>query len=150
MNQFPQRIQEMLAMRQLEEIGPNPNHALTVIATAQTHIKTAQLLATTGDTGMAFTATYDAARKALVAVLTIEGLRIRAVRGAHRNTGIAAQCFLDSPALVDFEWMRQVRNSTEYPSESRPTADAQDVAEAFEVAQQIVRECASYVEGRVG
>ena len=41
MNQFPQRIQEMLTMRQLEEIGPNPNHALTVIATAQTHIKTA-------------------------------------------------------------------------------------------------------------
>ncbi len=43
--------------------------------------------------------------------------------------------------------MRQVRNATEYPDDQRPTATHQDVTEALEVAQAIVKVCAQHVRG---
>lgn len=94
---------------------------------------------------MAFTAAYDRARKALVAVLAAEGFRVRPVDGAHRNTGIAAAGFVNDNSLGEFEWMRQVRNATEYPDDDRPTATNQDVAEAIAAAVRIVDVCAEYV-----
>lgn len=71
---------------------------------------------------MAFTAAYDGARRAFAAVLAIEGLRVRPVGGAHRNTRMAAAAFVDDESLEEFDWMRQVRNATEYPDDDRPTA----------------------------
>ncbi|WP_346036105.1 hypothetical protein, partial [Brevibacterium picturae] len=63
----------------------------------------------------------------------------------HRNTGIAAAGFVKDSALGEFEWMRQVRNATEYPDDDRPTATSQDVAEAIDAAIRIVDVCAEYV-----
>lgn len=94
---------------------------------------------------MAFTAAYDGARKALAAVLAIEGLRVRPLGGAHRNTGIAAAVFVMDSALDEFDWMRQVRNATEYPDLDRPTATAQDVTEAIAAAGAIVAACVAYM-----
>jgi hypothetical protein len=47
----------------------------------------------------------------------------------------------------EFEWMRQVRNATEYPDDDRPTATKQDVAEAITAAARIVEVCGDYVRG---
>ncbi|MDK7748895.1 hypothetical protein QP572_00795 [Brevibacterium sp. UMB10442] len=44
-------------------------------------------------------------------------------------------------ALEEFEWMRQVRNATEYPSDDQPTATLQDVREAISAASAIVTAC---------
>jgi HEPN domain-containing protein len=118
-----------------------------VVVTAERHIRTAELLADTDDHAMAFTAAYDGARKALVGVLAAEGLRVRPVGGAHRNTGIAAAGFVEDSAVGEFEWMRQVRNATEYPDDDRPTATKQDVAEAITAAARIVEVCGDYVRG---
>lgn len=139
------RIDEMLANRRLERVAVNRDHALGVIDTAERHLRTAAVIAVTDDHGMAFTAAYDGARKALTAVLAIEGLRVRPVGGAHRNTGLAAAAFVSDGVLPEFEWLRQVRNATEYPDEDRPTATKQDVAEAQVAASSIVAACARYV-----
>lgn len=135
----------MLVNRRLERVESNREHALAVVMTSERHIRTAKLLADTDDHAMAFTAAYDGARKALVAVLAAEGLRVRPVGGAHRNTGIAAAGFIKDDALGEFEWMRQVRNATEYPDDDRPTATKQDVAEAIAAAAGIVAVCGEYV-----
>lgn len=145
---MPDVIEQMLSSRRLERVEPNAAHASAVVQTAERHVATAEVLADTEDQSMAFTAAYDAARKALTAVLAIEGLRVRPVGGAHRNTGIAGDVFIDDPSLKEFEWMRQVRNATEYPDLDRPTAAAQDVAEAIEAAGAIVAACVAYVQGR--
>lgn len=108
---------------------------------AKQHVRTAEALAGSDDQAMAFTAAYDAARKALVAVLATKGLRVRPVGGAHRNTGVAAAEFIEDAALEEFEWMRQVRNATEYPSDDQPTATLQDVREAISAASAIVTAC---------
>lgn len=138
-------IEDMLANRRLERVQPNGAHAHYVIRMAQQHLETARLLAQAADLSMAFTAAYDGARKVLSAVLSVEGLRVRPIGGAHRNTGIAAAVFVDDASLSEFDWMRQVRNATEYPDPSRPPATSQDLSEAIESAGTIVDACATYV-----
>lgn len=134
-------IARMLANRRLEKVAVNRDYAVTVIEMAKQHVRTAEALAGSDDQAMAFTAAYDAARKALVAVLATKGLRVRPVGGAHRNTGVAAAEFIEDAALEEFEWMRQVRNATEYPSDDQPTATLQDVREAISAASAIVTAC---------
>lgn len=134
-------IARMLANRRLERVAVNREYAVTVIEMAKQHVRTAEELAGSDDQAMAFTAAYDVARKALVAVLATKGLRVRPVGGAHRNTGVAAVEFIEDAALEEFEWMRQVRNATEYPSDDQPTATLQDVREAISAASAIVTAC---------
>ena len=131
----------MLANRRLERVAVNRDYAVTVIEMAKQHVRTAEALAGSDDQAMAFTAAYDAARKALVAVLATKGLRVRPVGGAHRNTGVAAAEFIEDAALEELEWMRQVRNATEYPSDDQPTATLQDVREAISAVSAIVTPC---------
>ncbi len=135
-------IAGMLASRRLERVAVNVEHALQVVTVAERHLRSAVALAATDDHAMAFTAAYDAARKALSAVLAAEGLRVRPVGGAHHNTGVAAAVFVADDSLREFDWMGQVRNATEYPQDDRAPATAQDVAEAFEAAGRIVSACA--------
>lgn len=120
MSEMPQVIEQMLANRRVERVAVNLSHANIVIRMAEQHVQTAGVLAETDDQAMAFTAAYDAARKALTAVLAREGLRVRPVGGAHRNTGVAAAAFVADDSLGEFDWMRQVRNSTEYRMTSAP------------------------------
>lgn len=148
MNQSHSGIQRMLQGRRLEAVEPDQRHALAMLTTAEQHIKTAHMIATTDDQVMAFTAAYDAARKALAAVLAAEGLRVRPVGGAHRNTGLAAKCFVLDDALDDFEWMRTIRNSTEYPDDDRPVATSQDVDEAIPAATAILAACSQHVRNK--
>lgn len=143
-------IVQMVATRRLEPVAANPGHALEVVSVAERHVHTARILAGTDDLAMAFTAAYDGARKALAAVLAAHGLRVRPVGGAHRNTGVAAFEFVDDDALGEFEWMRQVRNATEYPDQNRPTATNQDVEDAIGAAALIVVACAQHVREKVG
>ncbi|WP_285725870.1 HEPN domain-containing protein [Psychromicrobium xiongbiense] len=145
---MPDAIEQMVANRRLERVAVNREHAFSVMGMAELHVSTAAVLAQTNDHAMAFTAAYDGARKALAAVLAIEGLRVRPTGGAHRNTGSAAAVFVQDESLEEFEWMRQVRNATEYPDDDHPTATKQDVAEAIEAASAMVEACARYVYGR--
>lgn len=145
---MPDVIEAMIANGRLERVEANPQHALSVVAMAERHVRTAAVLADTDDHAMAFTAAYDGARKALTAVLAVEGLRVRPVGGAHRNTGVAAAEFVIDEALREFDWMRQVRNATEYPDDDRPTATKPDVAEAIEAAGSIIEAAAAYVRAR--
>ena len=143
-----ERIEQMIALRQLERVSPNPGHAATVLETASRHLRTARMLAETDDHAMAFTAAYDGTRKALAGVLAAEGLRVRPHGGAHRNTGVAAACFVHDEALGEFEWMRQVRNATEYPDEGRQAATRQDVVDSIEAAAGIISACRAYLDTR--
>lgn len=144
---MPDVIGHMIANRRLERVAVNRDHALSVMGMAERHIRTAMVLAHTDDHAMAFTAAYDGARKALAGVLASEGLRVRPVGGAHPNVAVAvaAAVFVDDESLQEFDWMRQVRNATEYPDVDRPTATTQDVTEMIEMAPATVEACGRYV-----
>lgn len=135
----------MLARGKLERVVANRRHALRMIDTAERNLKTARLLAGTSDQGMAFTALYDASRKSLAAVLAVLGLRVKPIGGAHRNTWLAVSLIIDAPIIKRFDWMRQVRNATEYPDDKRPEATESDVTEGLMLAEEIVAECVKFV-----
>lgn len=148
MAEVPDEIARMLASRRLEKVAANADHATSVLATAQRHLETARILADTDDVAMAFTAVYDGTRKALAAVLAVHGLRVRPVGGAQRNTGLAAAALMPQASAVisDFDWMRQIRNSTEYPEDARPEATRDDVREAISVGEAIIAACAAAID----
>ncbi len=89
MANLPDGILGMLESRRIERVEVNVSHAMSLLTTAERHVLTAHTIAALDDYAMAFTAAYDAVRKALAAVLAVEGLRVRPVGGAHRNTGVA-------------------------------------------------------------
>jgi hypothetical protein len=95
---------------------------------------------TESDPTGSFQLTYDASRKALVAMLINQGLRPTS-RGGHMVIEEALRAQLSPPRneMVDgFGWMRALRNSSEYPSFDRPTASADDAADAQKLTAKII------------
>lgn len=74
------------------------------------------------------------------AIFANQGLRARGV-GAHATLYEAVRAQLHPPLgpVVDpFDWMRRLRNSTEYPDLDKPIANDADLAEALPAAQKIL------------
>lgn len=130
----------LLGRGQIERVVADPDHAQIVLGEARKHLRSARLLAGTDDDAAAFVTAYDAARKALSAMLAVQGLRTKGGDGGHRVLGELMQAQLPTckAVLREFDWMRQKRNDTEYREPDRPTATAQDVEDGILAAQQIV------------
>jgi hypothetical protein len=83
---------------------------------------------------------YDAARKALSAVLENQGLRASS-RGGHIAVLDVVSAQLDPPLggiLRPFDRMRRRRNQAEYPSADSPSVTADDVVRDLPKVQAIV------------
>ncbi|MFE9421519.1 hypothetical protein ACFYNO_01000 [Kitasatospora sp. NPDC006697] len=83
---------------------------------------------------------YDAARKALVAVLENQGLRPTS-RGGHIAVLEAVSAQLDPPlgaTLRPFDRMRRRRNQAEYADLEAPRIEAQDVTNDVPKVQAII------------
>jgi HEPN domain-containing protein len=130
----------LLDRGQIERVEPNPAHARAILAQARMHLSSARILAATEDVGAAFVTAYDAARKALSAMLAAQGLRTRGGDGGHRVLSelIQAQLPQHKGTVREFDWMRQKRNDTQYPDPDKPTATANDVTDGIAAAQRIV------------
>jgi hypothetical protein len=124
------RLQQVKASRTLADL---------MLAQAETHHTSASGLPETDPTG-AFQLAYDAARKALGAILANQGLRAKGA-GAHATLYEVAMAQLEPPLgarLEPFDWMRRLRNTTEYPDLDRPVATLDDVREALPATAVII------------
>jgi len=130
----------LLDRGQIERVEANPAHAGTILAQARMHLSSARILAATEDAAAAFVTAYDAARKSLSAMLTVQGLRARGGDGGHRVLSELMQAQLPQHrrTLREFDWMRQKRNDTQYPDPAKPRATANDVTDGIAAAQRIV------------
>ena len=109
-------VEALLASGRLERIAPDPNAASLRIRRAEQHLATAQMLVGR-DNEVAYTALYDAARKAATAHMLARGIRAsRSKPGAHEAVGIyLAEIVPDAEGSVGkFQRMRSKRNSAEY------------------------------------
>ena len=132
-------IDALLADRRLERVAPSRELADALVAQAQRHLATAAGNVQTDPTG-SFQLAYDAARKALAAVLANQGLRSRG-EGAHAVLLTAALAQLDPPMgrdLRHFDWLRRTRNSAEYPMPETPPITPGDANDALPLSQAIV------------
>jgi hypothetical protein len=106
---------------------------------ANQHIHAAQAIESIDPTG-AYQLLYDAARKALSAVLENQGLRATS-RGGHIAVLDAVSAQLDPPLggiLRPFDRMRRRRNQAEYPSGDSPGFGADDVGRDLPKVQDII------------
>src|ERR1700722_9797458 len=123
-------IQGMIKNGRVERVPPSREHADKLLAQARAHLH----LATSGaapdiDPVGAYQLVYDAARKALAAILENQGLRATS-RGGHIAVLGALKAQLDPPmgaVLRPFDRMRRMRNEAEYPREDKPSVTAADV-----------------------
>jgi hypothetical protein len=131
-------VLRLLKEGQLEQVTGDEALARRILATAVTHLATAQREAEL-DPVMAYSAVYDASRKALTALLQIQGLRPTRA-GGHLAVIETCRAQLDPPlgaALRPFDRMRRLRHAGEYPDASTAIA-AQDVLTDLPLAEAIV------------
>ncbi|MFC6056039.1 hypothetical protein ACFP50_11365, partial [Streptomyces pratens] len=131
-NQGRSTVDSLISSGELERVPASRQAAEAELVRARTHVSSARRLLTTDPEG-AYTLAYDAARRALAAVLQNQGLRATS-RGGHTVIYEAVRAQLDPPLgsiLRPFNRMRARRNEVEYRSSEAPAvtprADAKSI-----------------------
>jgi hypothetical protein len=110
-------IADLVEAGELEVVEADPEIAAVELGDARNHLRSAETLLP-DDPVMAYTAVYDAARKAVAAHMRATGFRVRGKIGFHAKTMKYAQAALDDVGLNDdlerLNEMRTVRNDLEY------------------------------------
>lgn len=118
-------IEQLLREGSLQRVTASREHAERLVAQARRHLLSAQTIADSDPDG-AYAALYDAARKALTAVLANQGLR-PTTQGGHRAVYDAVRAQLDPPLggrLRPFDRMRRQRHDVEYHRSMRRSSRA--------------------------
>lgn len=136
-------IEALLAERRLERVPASREQADLLVVQARKHLVSAGAIARDDPEG-GYAMVYDAARKALTAVLENEGLRVTSQRGHHVTLYEAVVAQLDPPMgaqLRPFPRMQRRRGAAEYPSGDQPLLTGEDVSEDATKAASIVDVC---------
>lgn len=132
-------IDRMLADQHLQQVPASREHADRLVAQARAHLSSAGEICHADPPG-GYALVYDAARKALAAVLENQGLR-PTTRGGHLAVYDAVRAQLDPPmgrTVRPFDRMRRQRNDAECPPSTAPALSAADVREDIPKAAAIV------------
>ena len=122
----------------LQEVELDRTAIARLMNDAQRHLQTAALAIVGGDRAGAYQIAYDAARKALTAMLLSRGLRARGV-GAHLTLLEATRLSFRNAEGIDaldrFDRMRRTRNQAEYIGRD---FDEDEVAHDVGIATSVV------------
>jgi len=132
-------INRMLADQELQRVPASRDHADRLMSQARKHIASAAEICDEDPAG-GYALVYDAARKALTAVLEIQGLRPTS-RGGHLAAYEAVRAQLDPPMgkiVRPFDRMRRQRADAEYPPSNAPELTSDDVREDIPKAADII------------
>lgn len=145
-------VTAMLRDGTLERVSPSRKQADGLLDQARRHLKTAALAADDDPVG-AYQLVYDAARKALSAILENQGLRATS-RGGHVVVLEAVGAQLDPPlgqVLRPFDRMRRRRNDAEYPKQDGQSFEPDDArrdhakaAAIVELAERVIDEMSPF------
>jgi hypothetical protein len=140
-------IDGMIARGELERVPASRAHADSLLAQAHQHLASAQAIAASDATG-AYQLVYDAARKALAAVLENQGLRATS-RGGHIAVLDAVSAQLDPPLgtiLRPVDRLRRRRNQAEYPAAGRPGFGSDEVGRELPKVHEVVEAAAKVLD----
>lgn len=129
-------IEELIRSGRAQRIPPDGAAQERLLTDADLHLKTAAAAQSGGDLAAGYQLAYDAARKALTALLNSRGLRTKGL-GAHASL-IEVASELDPDHAKSFERLdrlRRTRNESEY---SGHWFDEGEVARDITVASDIV------------
>ena len=132
-------LERMVAARELERVGVDPETARIELEQARLHVASAAEISER-DPVAAFSIGYDSIRKAIAAHMRARGYRLPRGPGHHVRTGSYARAALDGAQIDEhldaFAELRQLRNQGEYDA---LLLDAGDVAEVLAHADAIIR-----------
>ena len=146
-NQGREVIGNLIAEGHLQLVPPSRQHANLLIGQARAHLASATTICSADPAG-SYVMTYDAARKALTAVLANQGLR-PTTRGGHLAVYQAVRAQLSPPlgdVLAPFDRMRRQRHDVEYPPVDAPDLTEDDVREDIPKAQALVEVAAKVLD----
>ncbi len=132
-------IETLIERGEIEEVEPSNEHAMLLMEQAEGHLAAAKPLVEKHPPS-AFTLLYDAARKAMAAVLAKQGLRATG-RGGHIavQDAIEAQLGPNVRHVVrSFRTLRRRRNESEYPSLGDLPVTTDEAREGLVDARSIV------------
>lgn len=132
-------IEDLVRGNHLQVIPASRKHAERLLRQARQHLTSADGIRIHDPQG-AYALVYDAARKALTALLENEGLRPTST-GGHVAVYRAVRAQLDpplGPKIQPFDRMRRHRRDAEYPSTDTPEITADDVAEDREKSAAMI------------
>lgn len=138
-NQGREAIEHQLADGHLQRVPPSREHADRLLSQAHRHLVSAEQTAA-GDPEGAYALLYDAARKALLAILVNEGLR-PTTAGGHLAAYHAVTAQRDPPMgreLRPFDRLRRHRRDAEYPRGDVPDLTPEDVTDDVARAEAII------------
>ena len=131
-------VQRLLTNGMIRSVAPDLETARAEIDIARRHIASAEKIMA-DDSTLAFTALYDAMRKAITAHMRSRGYRVTRGPGVHAKTGEYARAALDDldigSHLDEFDALRNLRNQSEYEAHH---VDVEEVREALEHVSAIV------------
>lgn len=136
----------MIEAGELERVDPDPGAAAVELGDARNHLRSAEKLVG-DDPIMAYSAVYDATRKALAAHMRAHGYRIRGKVGHHAKTIRYGSLALEGQGIDEvlerLDDMRIVRNDAEY---SGRRIGRQEVAADLETGRSVVRAVSDVLE----
>lgn len=128
-----------LSKKLIEEIEPDIDQVHRLIAQSENHLRSAKN-ALVDDKEGAYVLLYDAARKGLISILYLQGIRPTALGGHSIILDVLIpQCTKSEFAIIKpFNRLRKIRNSVEYPKTDSSEIDADSLREDFNAAAKIV------------
>lgn len=125
---------DMIARGELEEVAADPESGRAALDEASRHVASAGTLAESDPNG-AYQLAYDGARKAVMAHMRTQGVRVRRGEGAHALTARYAQEAIEAGLGERLDAMRRRRNRSEYGS---TFIGRQEIEEAIAIAARLV------------
>ena len=137
-------IDDLVASGRAQRVPPDSAAQERLLEDADLHLATAGDALKNGDLAGAYQVAYDAARKALTALLNSKGLRTKGL-GAHMSTiEIASELFPGSAKSFErLDRLRRTRNESEY---SGHFFDPDEVARDIAIASSIVESARKKLE----
>ncbi len=138
---MPPTVADLIRDKRIEQVPVDVYAAWERLDEAKIHLQSSAILAAT-DPSMAYVALYDAARKALTALMDANGYRTTNTPGAHQTVGFYGVATITSatatPHVQSFDRMRLLRNSSEYRRQKISQAMLQtDLEHAREIVNAV-------------
>lgn len=122
-------LNDLIRKGDLETVDPDADAAAAGREEAARHVESAKKIGESDPHG-AYQLAYDAARKAIVALIRDKG--VRRGEGAHVISGLYARAEIDDDLGKRFERMRRARNTSEYGVGHFETAQVEDAISTAE------------------
>ena len=140
MNDLDPALARQIKHGLIQRVPPNREHALKLLEQAEAHLASAASFVDTDPPG-AYTLQYEAARKALTAVLAVRGIRVTS-KGGHTSIYAAVRAGMtpeDKSTVKPFDRLRERRNAIAYLDEGVDDVTVEEVLQAAPVCKGIVR-----------